>query len=126
MKKLKCSFYEQKGEFLAHEKDELTLRYFIGDYDNYNLSSPEIHKKFNKVYKKNLVSEEDIYETQIPKIYSKYYNYKINGVKVQFYSKNQKLNRTIRPTTIRVQGLEKSIEKLVIEMKKEFHMETFI
>ena len=117
-------------EFLATytKKDEATLAYFIGDLENYELSYPEVHKRFNKIYNKNLVSKKDIYETQFPKIYSTLYNYIINGVKVQFYSKNPKLDRTTMhyPSTIRVQGLGKNIEKLVKNMKKRFHMESYI
>src|SRR3989344_1881125 len=94
-----------RKEFLATytKKDEATLAYFIGDLENYELSYPEVHKRFNKIYNKN-------------------------GVKVQFYSKNPKLDRTTMhyPSTIRVQGLGKNIEKLVKNMKKRFHMESYI
>ena len=116
---------EQKDSFLATylKKDEVHLEYYIGDFEDYEISSPELHKKFKKIYGKNLVSKKDLYETQFPEIHSKFYNYKINGVKVQFYSRNPKLYITIRPTRIYFQGLEKKINKLVKNMKKKFRMQ---
>ena len=126
MKKL-TKIQEQKDSFLGTSlnKDEIYLEYYIGDPDNYELSSPELHKKFKKIYGENLVSKKDLYETQIPEIHSKFYNYKINGLKVQFYSRNPKRYRTIHPTQIYFQGLEKKINKLVENMKKKFRMQAY-
>ena len=116
-----------KNEFLATylKKNEVHLEYFIEDLIDYELSSPKIHKQFHKIYEKNFVSRKEIYETQIPRIFSAFYNYKINWVKAQFYSRNPRLNRVILPTRIFFQGTEKNIERLINNMKKKFRLESY-
>jgi len=95
-------------------------RNFIGINGEYELTPCQIHNKFRKVYSKNLRGHYEIWETQIPLLYSWVYKYEIDNVKVEFYAKNHKLNRS---ATITLKGLEKDVENLREKLKGEFHLE---